>query len=178
MHAGLVLRVGRRAAEASLALLGSPSQVAIEDRKLELERGKAVRTLHMAAPFPVCPAQTPAAIKCDKDGGLFPLWAICLVLYREGHKGGNWFISSFEGKQNKANQNKNCSEISAFHIWTWVFAFSGNSASCLDSQLWKFLLSSNGPFYSGQWVKMIEALKNFFFCPRTRPLCLLRQYKG
>ena len=86
MHAGLVFRVGRRAAEACLALLGSPAQVAAEDRKLALERGKAAPAPHTAAPFSVHGAQSPAAIKSDKDGGFFPFGQSALYCIEEGTK--------------------------------------------------------------------------------------------
>lgn len=92
---GWYSQLERRVAEVWLALLGSPSQVAAEAWSCAGMVGKAVKAPHMAAPFLVCGAQTQAALWSDKDGGLFPLWAVCPVLYRGRHKEAYWFTDSF-----------------------------------------------------------------------------------
>lgn len=115
---GWCSQLERRVAEVCLALLESSSQVAAEACSCAGMVGKAVKAPHMAAPFLVCGAQTQAAIWSDKDGGLFPLWAVCPVLYRGRHKEADWFrLLLGKTQQSKIKQN-NPMKFQLFYIGT------------------------------------------------------------
>lgn len=66
---------------------GQPGSGCCRGQEAGTGKGKGcTSTTHTAAPFPVHGAQTPAAIKSDKDGGFFPFGQSALYCIEEGTK--------------------------------------------------------------------------------------------
>lgn len=97
--------------------------------------GKAVRAPH-EVPSSSVQSQDPAAVQSDKDGGFSPLGNLPRIVQRKTQRRPLIYrLLLGKTKQSKPKQ-KSQHHVSILHLKLGL-AFSGNSISRLDSQLWK-----------------------------------------